>query len=190
MAAEPFCLLAGDITLTEGDQGLPSASVIAGWWGAIVATLAFAWNVIVWVRSGPRLSLEVHPGRALVGDPLYEDRLFISCRVRNLGDRPTTIENLIGHWYGNPWRLFWRKPNRSFVVKPDPRMFPIPHLLGPGEMWNGLMEQDKDVERFGDSGYFYCEVHHSTGRRPVRARIRIPKESKKENLPEAWKERK
>jgi hypothetical protein len=63
------------------------ASDYAAWWGAIVATIVFVWELVKWRSSGPRL-------QGTVFQRSDEPALDFSLIVSNTGDRPATIQDV------------------------------------------------------------------------------------------------
>jgi len=56
-----------------------SASDFAAWWGAIVATLAVIWNIIVAIRSGARVQVKANPDMQIFPrQPITGDKKYIS----------------------------------------------------------------------------------------------------------------
>jgi hypothetical protein len=70
-----------------------TASDYAAWYGAVVATLVFTWDLIKWRRSGPQIKAEAHASwRSFGVDEIEGDNLTV-VKATNVGDRPTTISS-------------------------------------------------------------------------------------------------
>jgi hypothetical protein len=67
---------------------------IVAWWGAILATIVFAWDIIKWRLAGPKLRLSVNSGMQSINISEYEGKTLISATVVNYGDRPTTVTHM------------------------------------------------------------------------------------------------
>ena len=103
-------------------------SIYAAWWGAIVATIVFVWDVIKWQKKRPKLEAstdrfdshfpEKYPPQVKEGE--WEVVWF-----KNTGGQPTTIE-----------RIHFVKKGGSFGESPsNNKADPLPKLLQPGESW-------------------------------------------------------
>jgi hypothetical protein len=55
----------------------------------------------------------------------------------------------------------------------DPRPGKLPHVLRPGEVWTGLIDQADLEARRGAGRRLYCGVHHSLNAKPVMTRVRL-----------------
>lgn len=154
-----------------------SATDIAAWWGAAIASLVLAWDVFKWTHQGPAIRVSASPnmetnGAARVG---MDDGKFVIVEVVNTGDRKTTITHLFGVHYTNLWRKIRKKQSTTFVV-PDPGLQGhLPFVLEPGERWLGAIEQNDDLECMSREGLLYCGIYHSGGRRAVVDRVVVPK---------------
>jgi hypothetical protein len=67
-------------------------TAIVAWWGAILSTIVFLWDIYKYRRAGPKLRVGVRAGMLMV--PSTDKRTFILTEVVNVGDRPTTLANL------------------------------------------------------------------------------------------------
>ncbi len=156
---------------------------IAAWWGAIIATTILLWDIYKWKTSGPRVGVEVFPNRIIIGDPIREGKTYIGVKVTNTGNRPTTISNLCMQYYLTRWSWIRKKPNKSMVVGNPGIPHPVPHVLQPGTVWDGLIIQDDDVVEMATQGYLICELFISDKKKPITRRIVItPKEKKGSGL--------
>lgn len=158
-----------------------SITEIAAWWGAIIATSLLVWDIYKWKTSGPRVGVEVFPNRIIVGDPIREGKTYIGVKVINTGSRPTTISNLCMQHYSTYWSLFRKKPDESMVVANPGIPHPIPYVLQPGTIWDGLIHQDDSVVEMATQGYLICELFISNKKKPITRRIVITPKRKKVN---------
>jgi hypothetical protein len=67
-----------------------SPSDIAAWWGAVVATLVFLWELYKNWQAGPRLRLTVNANMIFIGDASPMGQSFVTLRAVNIGDAPTS----------------------------------------------------------------------------------------------------
>jgi len=153
-------------------------TILAAWWGAIIATLILAWDIFKWKRSGPLVSVSASPNMQTVGGipDALEDKTFLFVTATNTGNRQTTITHLVGLHYSSLLQRLRKKRNKAFFVA-SPAFAPrLPHILGPGEQWLGGIEQNAELEELSRNGFLYCGVYHSSSRRPVLQRVFIPEE--------------
>lgn len=148
-----------------------SITEIVAWWGAILSTVVFAWDVIKWRLAGPKLRLSVNSGMESVGIPEYEGHTLISATVVNYGDRPTTLTHMVFAHYKNFWNLLRNRTDKNVFVGNPNLSSQMPYELGPGAMWNGIAFQDKIIETATRHGYLVCQIFHSHRKRPVKKRV-------------------
>ena len=156
------------------------ATKFLAWWGGILATIVFIWDVWKHVSKGPRLRVTVQTNMEMVnGPPAYHNKALLMVRVVNIGDGSTTIENL-GYLFfkKRPWRLKANAEKAAVVNNPNPAQR-LPHELGPGGVWIGTTIQEAQIEEWATTGFLYMCLYHSHSKREVRRRvvIRSPKRS-------------
>ena len=159
-----------NITLTTRD--------IVAWWGAVLATVVLIWDIYKWKTSGPRLKFKVTPNMIVVGDPTREGKTFISASATNVGDRPTTITNLVMQHYNNYFNMLRHKPSTLMIVVSPSTVQPLPFILQPGQVWQGLAIQDQELENFAKGGYLVCGLCHSHSDKEIDRRIDLKKKIK------------
>ena len=151
---------------------------IAAWWGAIVATLIFAWDIFKWKRSGAIISINASPNMKTFGgvpDGL-ENKTLIVVEATNIGNQKTTITHMVGFHYKNLFSKLTDKKDLSFFVPNPAPSSPLPYILGPGERWLGCMEQNQELEEKSRDGYLYCGIYHSCGKKPILQRVIVQEE--------------
>jgi hypothetical protein len=140
-----------------------TASDIAAWWGAGLATLVLAWDVYKWKTSGARLSVKVVPGMQMAGD--RTGTLHILVEVVNRGDRLTTLTHLAVYQYASSFDRLRKKRQASLLV-PKPGGNDLPYELEPGKRWTGLMDQAGLIKQLeGNGQYLHVAVIHSGSNR-------------------------
>lgn len=149
-----------------------SISDYAAWWGAIIATLALVWNIIVALRSGPRIKVSANPNmKVYPRGPITEDNTYISVKAVNIGTAPTTITHFCGYHADSLWNLIRRK-RQQFVITTHPALGnDIPHSLPPGAQWSSMADQSTMAEY--SKGYLYLGVIHNQNEKPVYARVKL-----------------
>ncbi len=143
---------------------------IVAWWGAILATVVFGWDIYKWRTSGPRLRLSIRPNQIVIGDSSREGKTYISIWVTNIGDRPTTLQSLGFHVFEkrfHRFRRFRRKAVMSAIFPNPNEQFPLPHKLEPGTQWLGLMPQSEVAEE-AKGRFIEIELGHSHAEHPIR----------------------
>jgi hypothetical protein len=150
-----------------------TASNIAAWWGAIIATLTLIWNIIVAIRSGARIKVTATPNvKVYPIQPITENKTYISVKAVNHGTSPTTITHFSGYYAKDLWSLVIGK-KQFFVINTHPNLGKsVPYVLGPGEEWSSLADQ-KDITEKSDGGYLYMGVRHNQSNRPIYKRLKI-----------------
>jgi len=142
------------------------------WWGAIIATMVFVWDIYKWANRGPRLEYDVKTNMKTFGDQTREGMTFITVRVSNTGDGSTTIENM-GFLHYHNWILrLARKPSFAAVVTNAGAPGPIPYEIKPGGIWDGMAQQDEDLVLKANKGRLYCSIYHSGSKKPIMRRVK------------------
>jgi len=162
-----------------------NATDFAAWLGALTGSLALLWDIFKWLNSGPQLTVSASAGMKIFGNfvpEILRGKKFIVVSVNNIGSNKTTITHLLGEYYSILFNKLIIKPISVFIVV-DPAISRIPHVLEPGEQWQGLIEQNENVENMIRTGYFYCGIHYLFSRKP--ALKRIVKQNIIETQPEA-----
>ena len=150
-----------------------SGTDIAAWWGAVIATAVLIWDIYKWRTAGPRLAVDVRSGMKFFNDPNRKDDFFITVRIANTGDRPTTITNMGFAYYSSFLSYLLEKPTKAVTIfRPGT---PLPHILRPGDIWDGAAKQDAELEQWARDGYLFCLIYHSATTKAVQARVKVRK---------------
>jgi len=78
-----------------------SPTSIVAWWGAILSTIVFLWDIYKHRTAGPKLRFTVQTGMGTIHMPMYDGKTVMIANVTNYGDRPTTISGLSYVYYEN-----------------------------------------------------------------------------------------
>lgn len=153
-----------------------SINDIVAWWGAIVATLVLIWDVYKWKRSGPVLRVTARPNMRSMDE--NSEGVYIIVEVSNIGDKSTTLTNLVGVCYKSRLAVFLKKPNYSFDVTNTMFRKTLPFLLIPGDRWMGGIDQrnlEKGIEEEGIKkiSYLYCGVKDSSKSKYTLVRVKL-----------------
>ena len=126
---------------------MPVSTEVAAWWGAILATIVFVWDVVKWRLAGPRLRLTIRTSMKAVNVPEYQGKIVLIADVANYGDRPTTITHLVFFYYRSMWNRLRKRADQNMVIPTPNTSQPIPFELRPGNSWSGIAIQDETVEK-------------------------------------------
>jgi hypothetical protein len=161
------------------DTSLWTASDYAAWWGAVVATAAFIWQAVRELRSGPRIRVRASPNVIIFPKRPPLEGTYISVTAVNLGTATTTVTHFVGFCYLTRWSCFRRKRQHFAIPTGLPIGKSLPCVLGPGEEWSNMIDQD-DLEAKMKPRYLYVGVIHNQRRRPVYVRVRLNKPARPE----------
>lgn len=152
------------------DFGILKASDYAAWWGAIIATLALIWNIVVALKAGARVELSVMPNMELhPPHPGQEGKTFIFVKAVNKGNASTTITHFCGYKAESYWGRF-RKKIKPFVVGSNGSYVSPPIKLNPGEEWTGIVEQHDMIV---SSPLLYLGIYHNQRDKPIYKKVKI-----------------
>ncbi len=153
-----------------------NATDAAAWWGAVVASLVFIWDIYKWKTSGARLHVSASANMQYYDSlrGLDDNKTYVFVEVSNFGDRSTTITHLFGVYYTSYWGWFFRKkPETQFIVPTPAFAQQLPFLLSSGSRWTGALLQNEELEKMMTSGRFYCGVYHSGSKKPTKVRVSL-----------------
>lgn len=147
----------------------------AAWWGAVVGTLAIAWEIWTFFKSGPRVKFTAKTGMQVYGHPELEGKTLTIFEATNLGDRPTMLTKLYLMVYRNRFAMiFGRKPKTSYLIKnpgwQSDQTFP--HKLDVEELWHGTAFENSEHLSQLPRGRVYAYLECSYRTRPVRCFVR------------------
>lgn len=138
-----------------------TASDIAAWWGATIATLVFLWELFKWTRSGPRLAVTATPNTIEVSARRRGKTSNILVKVINRGDQATVLTHLVGYVYQDRVHHLLRRKPQSFAVVNNGMGPQLPFRIEPGGRWTGGLDEQDLLEKFSKSGYLRCGVTDS-----------------------------
>ncbi len=157
---------------------MDSWSILAAWWGALVATIVLLFDYYKWARSGPRVRCDSKYGWKIMVEGVNDDNEYIFFSVTNTGDRPTTITKQAALYWPNRIKRYFCKSKEQFFIKGGLYdMGKIPMIIKPGEIWNGVARINSDIHNLMEKGgYFYLSLDFSHRCRPYL--FKVTKESK------------
>jgi len=150
------------------------ATIVAAWWGAVVATVLMLWEFHKWRYSGVRLRLELR--KNMVPTDLLlkavSNTKYAILTVSNYGDRSTTITHFYGMHYPSRWKALRKKEPLALIVARPAFSKPLPVLLEPGKQWSGGIEHNDELNTLITKGPVFLEIVHSGSTRPKTLRVR------------------
>jgi hypothetical protein len=149
-----------------------STTSVVAWWGAILSTIVFGWDIYKYRTAGPKLRFTVQPDMKTINVPTYEGKTVMMARVTNYGDRPTTITNLCYEYFEKKRKKI---PDKAAVILTPSVERPLPFELKAGGVWNGVAVQDAEVKEWATTGILEMILYHSHSEKPIRQRIVIKK---------------
>lgn len=130
-------------------------TVIAAYWGAIIATMAMVWNIVTWVRDRPRLNI-LDRWATTVGQAGNTTQYECTLRLVNMGKSPLSIARCLVAEVSFEKRRRHRAVSLHDVGK-------LPVALGPGEFWEGLVRRGPDS--YAPKEYLLFFVETGSGKR-------------------------
>lgn len=146
---------------------MDNVTTFLAWWGALVATSVFVWDVYKWKKTG-RPNLNISASGNMQQAHSLNSQTFIMIRVTNDGDKPTTISIPAFKYYkSKPSR--WRKqtPDKEGAcLDPANASAPLPHKLEVGSEWVGLINETDELMQWANDGFVYFYIHDSSTKNP------------------------
>lgn len=134
-----------------------TASEIAAWWGAVIATAVLAWDIFKWLRSGVRLKIRAIPNMQVAGDASGKNLVFVE--AVNRGDKSTTITHCAIYEFASTFnRLRGKRKAQGLVPYPDGPA--LPYELAPGQRWSATVAQAGLLAHFS-GGQVFCAIIHT-----------------------------
>jgi hypothetical protein len=154
-----------------------SATDIAAWWGAIVATFASVWGVFTWLKQGPRLRVSVSPrvtypdSEVLTTETTPEGGTssqlanYSHIEIVNTGDQPTTILDIEAAASSREGRTSMTGIGFKFH-----HGVALPLKLGPGETCSARLDT-RTVEMLRGKGKLRLLVRFAHRADPLKIKI-------------------
>jgi hypothetical protein len=168
---------------------LEDISLVA-WWGAILSTIVFIWNIVKWKLSSPKLDVKVFsdsyiwkgvcehlPGeREENGVKIYQMKPFVIVEVRNIGRSSTTLLNIRLAQYDSPKGM---DKMMDTSEEHDPHSTVLPAILDAGHVW--LCRFDQIATTTNNMGiekqHFSIDIRHTHSKGWVRKAFNIKTKS-------------
>ncbi|HEY0197067.1 MAG TPA: hypothetical protein VGC19_00830 [Rhodanobacter sp.] len=146
-----------------------TASEIAAWWGAVIATAVFAWDIFKWLQSGVRLKVRAIPNMQIAGDS--SEKKLVLVEVVNRGDKATTITHWALYEFASTFNRLRRKRKAQGLV-PHPDGPTLPYELAPGQRRAATVVQAGVLTHFSD-GQIFCAIIHTGSDREALCRLNL-----------------
>jgi hypothetical protein len=146
-----------------------TASEVAAWWGAVIATVVLVWDIFKWARAGVRLKVHAVPNMQVAGDAT--ETKLVHIEVVNRGDKTTTITHLAFYEFASTLDRLRGKRKAAGIV-PYPEGPQLPYELAPGKRWAATVRQAGLFPHFS-GGQVYCVIIHSGRDKEVLCRLKM-----------------
>ena len=158
------------------------------WYGAIVATLTFVFNVWKWSRERARLQISIKPTwypdggiesteRTPDGGTRQVLKTYYHIEVINIGERPTTVMGVQATTKAiRPWEWISRSrgemgiAGQAFTAHYGKA---LPHELGPGQVWSCRVPQ-RQIDQLNRNGRPKLEIVATCLAKPLYRRFPKP----------------
>lgn len=136
---------------------------IVAWWGAIVASLAFGWNIFIWLKSGAKLKIRAVPfawykdggvknTQVTKDGETSEIKTYCHIEAINIGKLPTTIMSIGAEAIPKKSQKGIRGAffdSSKFITHSGKN---LPSVISPGEVWSCrfLMDDVESISKFGN----------------------------------------
>lgn len=150
------------------------------WWGAVLSTVVFGWDIIKWATKGARVIVTTQCNITYIDSRVISSETtehgtrqtlaqYCHVEILNRGDAATTIISIeASHNHKK------HKPKIGFsgqlFVSHSGTNFPL--RLAAGEMWSGRVEM-LNFEALIKQGRTYISVRTSHRTKPIRAYLKI-----------------
>lgn len=151
-----------------------TSTEIAAWFGAIVALLVLIWDILKEARNGARLGLSAVTNMQIFDGQRLGQEHYVSVSVVNKGNLPTTVTHLMLIGYDNLFQRIRQKGSfNGAVIHQAPGAVQLPHVLKPGEIWQGLISQSEARKVFNDHSktQLYVAIGHAASKRFSQIRV-------------------
>lgn len=160
---------------------------VAAWYAATVSTTVFLWDIVKWLRNGPRLRINTECNVAYPDGKVIEKRQLDSgveaatladyCHIEilNIGGQPTTLIDIQvkNEPSANGAQISYSGP--AFHTHCGSKG--LPTLLGPGEMWSGRIEMSC-IDAIAEHGRPVLHVRSSRRPKPIEVALEIKRGAK------------
>jgi hypothetical protein len=152
---------------------------VVKWWGAILATIAFAWNVINSLSNAPKLKVKLTPDMTYLDARVIKTettehgihkKLATYCHIEitNIGKQPATITKIEAtHEHKKGVRIFVTQQRFQSHTEEN-----IPVFILPGQHWSCRLEME-DLRDLSNQGTPEIRVTASYKNKPIVVKPKI-----------------
>lgn len=152
---------------------------IVKWWGAILATIAFAWNVYNSLSNAPKLKVKLTPDTTYLDarvirtekneHGIQEERAkYCHIEITNIGKQPATVTNIEAtHTHKKGVRIFVTQQRFQSHSEQS-----IPVFISPGQHWSCRLEM-KDLYDLSNHGEPEIRVTASYKDKPIVVKLKM-----------------
>lgn len=156
-------------------ESIMTVSDYAAWWGAIIATLVFIWEIYKWHDDRPKLRVTIGSDLVIWNELTgIGDKKYLRISVVNRGGTTTKIEALHFFHYKSYFKFLFSKPSQNawliHVVHPNE---PMPFKIDINERWTVNLEQTDELYEFSKNGFFCVAIYCSHCDKPIRKKIKF-----------------
>jgi hypothetical protein len=147
-------------------------TLIVAIYAAVLSTLVFLWQIIVYLRDGARLKVSASSNMQMIDDNGLQPKKYIVVNAVNVGTADTTITHVVAFTFANRLQYWRRKQRKAFIVNHASHAQPIPYVLEVGRQFMSLASQTSEMEELSRTDLLYIGVIHASGAKPVFARVK------------------
>lgn len=140
-----------------------TASGIAAWYGAFIASVVLVWDVVKWRKDGPRIKAEARAGWRTMGMDEFEGKDVTSVKATNIGSRATMLTSFGMYWFHAGVSVRNRAKAKAFIIQPStfgPGQ--VPKKIEPGDVWHGLVTESESYKSMqNEGGKFFIALRFS-----------------------------
>ncbi len=138
----------------------------AAWTGAVIGVVLATWEIVKWIREGPRLLLRTSSTMRFFPDS--DERLILMVWVANSGTAMTTLTSFGLFTFDSWWARCRFRTGKSWIVVENVAGPLLPHELQPGQQWLGGVRQTEELAAAIAAGKLFVGVYHTGApRRPA-----------------------
>lgn len=159
---------------------------VVAWWGAVLSTIVFVWNIAKWLLSAPKLQIKVFPNSyewkgkiEILPDEIVEQGVrikkmkpFVIVEVRNVGRGATTLLNIRLSQSDTPKGM---EKTMDTTESCDPLSEPLPAVVDAGHVWLCRFDQIEATKNRMENGtpHLSIDIRHTHAKGWVRRAFEI-----------------
>jgi|WetSurMetagenome_2_1015567.scaffolds.fasta_scaffold60446_2 hypothetical protein len=141
-------------------------------YGAVISTIALAWNIYRQITSGPKLIGSIVPVSSEFIAPLMGVDACFDLVVSNRGHAETVITNIVILCYKSRLDRWRGKYVKQATILSSPPKYDLPYKIGLGHEFRCRLSLDAELKGWMQKYRAFVCVWHSMGDRPVHYRLK------------------